>query len=288
MMGKMGIGIGIPYLRGGGFCAEYQAVYNSFTTKPSASVASVQNTMVNGLVSSGRWDTRDVIYVFAAHTNNNGEALINWKNPGTHDAEIVLNGGTMNFVAFEGFSSPDGAYIRTHYIPSTDAANYALNDASCGIYLRTNIAEDKRDIGCEDPSSNRIEITSRWTTDSIYSWINSGGYMTVANADSRGMYISVREGSAVTKLYKNKTNIVSDTDASTSLPSVEVYALCKNGNGTAVDFSTKQASFVQLGSSLNQTGVDNITDRSEEHTSELQSHSFISYAVFCLKKKKKQ
>ena len=30
-----------------------------------------------------------------------------------------------------------------------------------------------------------------------------------------------------------------------------------------------------------------IQDRSEEHTSELQSHSFISYAVFCLKKKKK-
>ena len=30
------------------------------------------------------------------------------------------------------------------------------------------------------------------------------------------------------------------------------------------------------------------SDRSEEHTSELQSHSFISYAVFCLKKKTKQ
>ena len=29
-------------------------------------------------------------------------------------------------------------------------------------------------------------------------------------------------------------------------------------------------------------------ERSEEHTSELQSHSFISYAVFCLKKKKTQ
>src|SRR5210317_2423856 len=28
------------------------------------------------------------------------------------------------------------------------------------------------------------------------------------------------------------------------------------------------------------------THRSEEHTSELQSHSEISYAVFCLKKKK--
>ena len=30
----------------------------------------------------------------------------------------------------------------------------------------------------------------------------------------------------------------------------------------------------------------NLNKRSEEHTSELQSHSFISYAVFCLKKKK--
>ena len=29
-------------------------------------------------------------------------------------------------------------------------------------------------------------------------------------------------------------------------------------------------------------------ERSEEHTSELQSHSFISYAVFCLKKKNKK
>src|SRR5881296_4357609 len=30
-----------------------------------------------------------------------------------------------------------------------------------------------------------------------------------------------------------------------------------------------------------------VAPRSEEHTSELQSHSNISYAVFCLKKKKK-
>ena len=34
-----------------------------------------------------------------------------------------------------------------------------------------------------------------------------------------------------------------------------------------------------------QRDIDYMRDRSEEHTSELQSHSFISYAVFCLKKK---
>src|ERR1051326_6710200 len=31
-------------------------------------------------------------------------------------------------------------------------------------------------------------------------------------------------------------------------------------------------------------GLAKTSHRSEEHTSELQSHSFISYAVFCLKK----
>src|SRR3546814_10795239 len=35
------------------------------------------------------------------------------------------------------------------------------------------------------------------------------------------------------------------------------------------------------------TGVDVIRERSEEHTSELQSLMRISYAVFCLKKKKR-
>ena len=41
---------------------------------------------------------------------------------------------------------------------------------------------------------------------------------------------------------------------------------------------------------LKKNGIVGIADdqeRSEEHTSELQSHSFISYAVFCLKKKNK-
>src|SRR5210317_2316690 len=35
-------------------------------------------------------------------------------------------------------------------------------------------------------------------------------------------------------------------------------------------------------------GLNGDPPRSEEHTSELQSHSEISYAVFCLKKKKTQ
>src|SRR3546814_6693598 len=43
---------------------------------------------------------------------------------------------------------------------------------------------------------------------------------------------------------------------------------------------------LQLGELLDDRGLDRHVERSEEHTSELQSLMSISYAVFCLKKKK--
>src|SRR3546814_3891636 len=39
---------------------------------------------------------------------------------------------------------------------------------------------------------------------------------------------------------------------------------------------------------IGMTGIPRLAERSEEHTSELQSLMRISYAVFCLKKKKQQ
>ena len=54
--------------------------------------------------------------------------------------------------------------------------------------------------------------------------------------------------------------------------------------------SAKLSDISVLGQHIAQGYLQEVSDqalraRSEEHTSELQSHSFISYAVFCLKKK---
>src|ERR1051326_5000993 len=43
---------------------------------------------------------------------------------------------------------------------------------------------------------------------------------------------------------------------------------------------------IEIGGHTDKYGAPDYNLRSEEHTSELQSHSFISYAVFCLKKHK--
>src|SRR3546814_2944132 len=51
--------------------------------------------------------------------------------------------------------------------------------------------------------------------------------------------------------------------------------------------STHGSRFDQTGMPLNSITTNPLNFRSEEHTSELQSLMRISYAVFCLKKKKK-
>ena len=64
----------------------------------------------------------------------------------------------------------------------------------------------------------------------------------------------------------------------------------------ALDLRAKGLSFGKVADHINQKYKVNVKrstilkwqNRSEEHTSELQSHSFISYAVFCLKKKNKK
>ena len=56
----------------------------------------------------------------------------------------------------------------------------------------------------------------------------------------------------------------------------------KFGEPVAADFVTSAERTLKFGNE-----EIKLPKRSEEHTSELQSHSFISYAVFCLKKKKK-
>src|ERR1051326_1059027 len=53
-----------------------------------------------------------------------------------------------------------------------------------------------------------------------------------------------------------------------------------HGGSTASTFEESNLT----ASPCRKNGVSRAVDRSEEHTSELQSHSFISYAVFCLKK----
>src|SRR3546814_10050354 len=73
--------------------------------------------------------------------------------------------------------------------------------------------------------------------------------------------------------------------ASLALELLGKAALARRHSSLVVDPTHWQSMFVAAGINVT-TDVKTIAARSEEHTSELQSLMRISYAVFCLKKKK--
>src|SRR3546814_3953429 len=68
------------------------------------------------------------------------------------------------------------------------------------------------------------------------------------------------------------------------IASVGFATLYSAGGGSIDPWADRQMARFAIGTTI--MIVIAVTDRSEEHTSELQSLMRISYAVFCLKKKK--
>ena len=88
-------------------------------------------------------------------------------------------------------------------------------------------------------------------------------------------------------LIKSKSSI-RNKDGSTSITKTSIVAdFGSRKNIWKIDCGYMKSSKDKISYKHSATFPEKLAHRSEEHTSELQSHSFISYAVFCLKKKKK-
>lgn len=242
------------------FSTEFRAVYNEWTEKPSYNMAIKMDAMVRGWVSSGVWDKSDRIFVFAIHTNNNGESLIDWKNPTGTAATMVNN---PIFTPFEGFTG-DGAtkYINSNYNPVIDGINYTLNNGSIGAYSRTNNNEVAALTG--SVSSGSVSQVA-YDNLNIYGEINTSAFAFTPVANSLGWVIASRETSALQTLYQNKTLVLTNTSIPISIPNYNNFILARNLVGSPNLFSTKQISFVTYGGGLNQTEIDSLFDYSEAY-----------------------
>ncbi len=246
---------------GGGFSSpEYQAVWDSFTTKPSAAVADADNTMVKTLVDAELWSTKlDIFDHLAQEVNSDGESLKNWINPGTFDPALV---NAPVHVSLEGFTS-DGStsYINLNWNANSDGVNYVLNSASIGCYIRTNVNETKRDVGVYD-GTNWLVMMTRFS-DNFLIRLNSADQDGAANTDSRGMNIATKNNPTNAQGYRNKSQLFDNTHNSSVIPNFDVYGLAYNNNGSPGDFSTKQESLIFGGAGLVQADVNIITDAFE-------------------------
>lgn len=241
------------------FTAEYKSVYDSFTTKPSASVANAQNTMVESLVDSGVWSKFDVFYVFAGHTNDNNESLINWKNPGTNDSTAV---NSPVFSQYNGFTGNGlSSYINTNYNPSTDKINLSLNSASFGLYSMTDRLAASKIHGVVSGTDFML-LYPKTTGDILRGYINSTNAKDDSIINSTGLLSVHRRNSTDLAVSKNKTISSYRTDSITdAIPNGDFYLLARNIIGTgASNYDDIEISMAYIGDFLSQSDLNILVD----------------------------
>lgn len=111
-------------------------------------------------------------------------------------------------------------------------------------------------------TGNRSWLAPYSATNNMRIGMNSGS-INAANVNAQGMHIISRNSAANVAAYRNKASIFNGALATIAIPTVNVYSLCYNNSGAATSFTDNQVSMVFIGGSLNQTDVDNLTDRFE-------------------------
>jgi len=210
------------------YSAQYQTVYDSFSSKPSDEIAAYQNAMVTDLVDEGLWTRMDLFYLLANDASDN--ALINWVNPGTfnctQDASAVI------FDAYEGFTFNGYNYLNTNYSPSEDFSNLTANSATLGVYSRTEFNDAYAAIGIRNSSPLRRTILFPRYSESIYGYINSNTVHITANTTSLGLSIATRTGEAIVENYQNGESFGAGDASVVSSPEGAMFIGAYSYNGS--------------------------------------------------------
>jgi len=243
-------------------CSEYKTVQDAFPTAPNKVDKRKYNNLIAGIYGLGIGQMLDCLYITAVHAADS--SLLNWINPGTHDLTVV-NLAAEQFTIDRGWTGNGvNGYLNTNYNPNTDGINYALNDASIGVYSRTNVAEEATDIGaCDLNLTNASKIVIRWDNNKLYYNINFITSGQIENLDSKGFYVASRLIAASQQLYKNKTQISESFYVPLGITSHNFYILAYNNNGVVETFTTRQISAAFAGGGMTQTNVNDFTDRIE-------------------------
>lgn len=213
------------------YSTEAQAVIGAFTTPPTTDRKAIINYTIDMLKLSSAWSLIDVMHLTAAADS---QALtINWKNPGTFNL-VAVNAPT--FTADRGFAgNGTSSYYRTQFTPSVNGVNYTRDNASFWVWNNTNTQNAAGDIG-NNTTSPLALLVARNTTDQTTIRMNDATALAGSTTNGQGWFGGQRTGSTARKVWKNNASIGSDTQASTGLPTTEMWLGASN-SGT---FSTHQ------------------------------------------------
>lgn len=230
--------------------AEAAAIVAAMTAPPNNARKLSIDTLVGALKAGGVWAEYDTLHVFAAHDAQ--AALLNWKNPGVTFTAMVTNAPT--FTADRGYTgNGTTSFVSTTFVPATHGVNYILNDASAGLWCRTDGAANGPNVlGARLASANDALLLNPRNASNlaVYTLNADASGATAACTDARGLFGIRRTASNAIAVFRNGASIGTATTVSTTLPPVAVYACGMNTNGTFENGSTKEIAMIWLGGAL--------------------------------------
>jgi hypothetical protein len=214
------------------------------------SLTSTEKTYINTFIGALGSDFTEFDRLWIFGLSNSIAARTSMANP-TSTIITAVNG--MPFTANQGFQLSTGAqYLNTNFNPATQGVKYTLNNASYGIYSRTNSQGSINDMGSFNGTSF-ILMQSRRENGLFNSAINDNSFLGIANPNSLGFFAASRV-STTRRLIKNGTVLATDSYATFGIPSLNVYIGGYNNSGSATITSARQFSACFFGSgAINQS-----------------------------------
>lgn len=245
--GTIEIGRPLRGVRLGGsasYDADASALFAAMSSQPDATRKTLINTTILALKAAGIWTLLDELWFMAAHDSQAG--LLGWKRK--KDCTAV---NAPTFTADRGYAG-DGttSYLNANFVPSTDGVQYTQNDASFGIYSRTNSTATAADMGTKDSGSNISTIHARYMDNNVYGRINSLDDAGVATASSLGLTVVRRTGSAAKSIWRNGVSLSPGTTASSGVAASPFYIGARDDNGAAQFLSARQYAMAFVGASM--------------------------------------
>lgn len=241
---------GVNVVAANSFNAASVAIFNAFTTPPTAARQVLINNLVVALINAGVWSLLDVLYLLAAADSQ--AAKINWKSPGTFTATEV---NAPAFVADRGYTSNGStSYLNAVYNPQTAAGNLTQDSAHLAVHVGTNTAAatTKSEVGWLRGRISALTAASAWQ---VQANSTSTSALTNTPNTSLGAFLWTRVATGAFRYFQNGSFVASVSLVSSGLSNSNMLICAWNNSGTPANFSDRQVSAVYAGGGLTDAQV---------------------------------
>jgi hypothetical protein len=236
---------------GGGVDPDAQAFITAAAITDPTQQAAI-NTLVVDLKGYNVWTKMKAVYPFVGGTATTHK--FNLKDPRDLDAafRLVFSGGWTHS-ANGALPNGTNAFADTKFNPSTFLTT---SSAHFSKYNRTNDLVGSKIDGVYQ--GNNASFFQQNYTDANVLIGEVGSIASYSQTDSRGLFTGTRTASNLIKVFKNSTQVASNTNSITAIPNGAVYIGARNEIGIVTNYNSYQCAFASIGDGLTDTEAANL------------------------------